>query len=208
MSVPAGLPPPRPDQAYTPGGAPMAPGSQTPVVRARQVIVFGPSGQVVGIFVYAVGTTPGAGNPPVDSITRSATDPFGNAVQEDFVAYGSGGAYVQMTDGQINFQGASGQESPAQILTDDFAGLLQLTSGLVNGTDVDAEIVMLSQDAGAGTSSITLTATQVLVNTGNLNGIFGMGIPPNYPTTGKTLAQTQAALDNLIGEMQNRGLIS
>src|SRR5215831_8312493 len=50
-------------------------------VRARTVIVFGPAGTVSGVFVYAPGTTPGPGNPPIAAMTASATDPFGNDVQ-------------------------------------------------------------------------------------------------------------------------------
>jgi len=51
------------------------------VFRGRLVIVFGPAGQVEGVFVYAPGTTPAAGNPPVVALTQSNTDPFGNSVR-------------------------------------------------------------------------------------------------------------------------------
>lgn len=35
-----------------------------------------------------------------------------------------------------------------------------------------------------------------------------MATPPNFPTAGKTLAQTQAALDGLITSMENRGMVT
>lgn len=164
----AGLPPPRPDQGFAPAGTPMAPGSPN-VVRARQVIVFGPSGAIVGIFVYAAGTTPGPGNPPVDSITRSSTDPWGNPVEPDFVAYGSGGAYSQLTDGVLNFFGSTGQFSPAQLRTLDVAGFLDMVSGLVTGSDVAAEFTLQSQSASSVTDGqAILNAGQFSVNAQSL----------------------------------------
>lgn len=96
------------DQLYPPLNAP--PGMQTPVgvqpgvqsvEFARFLLVFGPSGAVSGVFVYQPGTTPGPGNPPVISITESATDPFGNTVD--------GGVTVGLpTSTQIRMQSVSG----------------------------------------------------------------------------------------------------
>jgi len=227
VTMPAGLPPPRPDQGFAPSGAPMAPGSQNPVVRAKQVIVFGPSGQVVGIFVYAVGTTPAAGNAPVDSITRSGSDPFGNPTQDDFVAYGAGGAFAQLSDGALNFQGAAGQFAPATVQTADLAGLLDLLSGQVTGADIPAELSLQSAAvSGVGHEQIIMGAAETVFNgtitaagstinvgSGTINIATGavnlnMAVPTNFPTAGKTLAQTQACLDALITSMINRALIT
>lgn len=66
----AGRPQPAPGVAPSPGI----------VVRARQVIVFGPSGTPIGFFLYRAGTTPALGNPPVAWITQSNADPFGNVL--------------------------------------------------------------------------------------------------------------------------------
>lgn len=194
MSIPAGLPEPRPDQQYQTSGAAMAPGSQTPVVRARQVIIFGPSGPVVGLFVYAVGTTPGPGNPPVDSITRSGSDPFGNSgLPNDFVAYGSGGAYVQMTSGELNFVGSSGQASPAQVRTENLAGFLDLISGQVGGGDAEAEVTLQSASAsGIGKSQILLNADQI----GGILNIPSATDPG--PVTAAPAAYTQAWGTNIV----------
>lgn len=73
----------------------LAPG-QGNVTRARVVIVSGPSG---GVFVYAPGTVPGPGNPPIASMTAGTTDPFGNPVLPEITAYGTGGSTVQMLAG-------------------------------------------------------------------------------------------------------------
>ena len=165
MTMPGGLPTPRPDQGYSPTGAPMAPGSSS-IVRARQVIVFGPDGSVVGIFVYAVGTTPGPGNPPVDSITRSSTDPFGNPVQPDLVAYGGGGGYAQLTDGLLNFQpGGSLQFAPGTVRTLNTPGFLDLFSGQETSGDVGSEITLQSQTAADVTGGqIIFAAGQFVFN--------------------------------------------
>lgn len=163
MSIPGGLPPPRPDQMFSDPGAPMAPGAQTPTVRARTVLVYGPTGSLVGVFVYATGTVPGPGNGPVDSITRAPTDLFGNAVQQDFVAYGPGGSYAQLTNGALNFVGSAGQFLAAQIRTELAAGLLDFLSGLVNSSDVNAEFTLQSQ-AAAG-----ITNGQAILNAGQFS---------------------------------------
>lgn len=107
MTIPAGLPPPRPDQGFAPPGSPMAPGSQSAVVRAREVIVSGPSGAVVGVFVYAAGTTPGAGNEPIASMTNQASDPFGNPTENGVVGYVNiGGILYALQLGQSSFGGS------------------------------------------------------------------------------------------------------
>lgn len=219
MNMPAGLPPPRPDQGFAPAGTPMAPGSQS-VVKARQVIVFGPTGAIVGFFMYAAGTTPGAGNPPVVSITRSSTDPFGNPVDPDVVAYGSGGAFVELTQGQIVFQAATGQSGPALITAGNTPGFLDFNSGLATGFDNAAELTLLSSQAGGVGHSqmlvnaletifsgdITATSQTIFIQSGAID--LNMAVPTNYPTAGKTLAQTQACLDALITSMINRLLIA
>jgi hypothetical protein len=219
VTMPGGLPDPRPDQGFAPTGSPMAPGSSA-VVRARQVIVFGPSGSIVGLFMYAAGTTPGPGNPPVVSITRASTDPFGNAVDPDVVAYGAAGSFVELTQGQIVFQGTSGQSGPATITAGNTAGFLDLQSGEVTGSDTPAEITLLSRQAsGAGqeqiifnaletifNGSITATSSNIDIPSGSIN--LNMAQPANYPTAGKTLAQTQACLDALVTSMINRLLIN
>jgi hypothetical protein len=71
-----GLPRRRLDQVRQPATAATAPGS-TSVVRARYVIVFGTGD---GVFVYASGTTPALGNPPIAWMGGNGEDPYGNAL--------------------------------------------------------------------------------------------------------------------------------
>jgi hypothetical protein len=89
-----------------PGTVPLGYGAQPGVSNgvqfARQVIVFGPSGTVVGIFVYAPGTTPGHGNLPLVSITQSATDPYGNTVQPGVTSYAPA-AFAELTGAVLAF---------------------------------------------------------------------------------------------------------
>jgi hypothetical protein len=205
MVMPAGLPDPRPDQQYQASGAAMAPGSQTPVVRARQVIISGTGGTVTGLFVYA--GTPGPGNPPVDSITRSATDPFGNAVKPDFTAYGVGGAYAQLTDGALNFQGTSGQATPAQIFTLDTAGFLDFLSGQVTGGDVQAELTLQSRQASG------VSKSQVLINADQIGGLFNIPVAPPTGPIAAPASYTQTwgndvdrAINSILTTIHNTGI--
>lgn len=99
-----GLGKPQPSRFPYPGRPQPSPGvapSPGIVVRANTVIVSGPSGTPVGVFVYQPGTTPALGNPPIASMTAATADPFGNAVKPDIFVYGTGGntSFVGMTPG-------------------------------------------------------------------------------------------------------------
>jgi hypothetical protein len=54
--------------------------------------------------------------------------------------------------------------------------------------------------------NINANALTITIPNGNID--LNMASPPNYPTSGKTLAQTQACLDGLIGSMINRQLVA
>ena len=56
------------------------PGTSSGIQFARTVIVFGPTGTPVGVFVYATGTTPQLGNMPVAWLSAALVDPFGNVL--------------------------------------------------------------------------------------------------------------------------------
>lgn len=83
-----GMPPAPP--GYVPPGLPDVAAGSTNIFRGRLVIVFGPSGAVTGVFVYAAGTTPAAGNPPIFWATSSAADPFGNVLPSTVGVAGTG----------------------------------------------------------------------------------------------------------------------
>ena len=93
-----------------PGVSPAAgvqPGVSTGVEYARIVIVFGPAGAVSGVFVYPAGTTPGAGNAAVESVSNASKDPYGNAIHPGIMSQVPGGAWVSLFQGILNFQGGS-----------------------------------------------------------------------------------------------------
>jgi len=240
MTMPGGLPAPRPDQGFAPTGAPMAPGSQTGVIRAREVIVSGPNGAVVGVFVYAAGATPGAGTGPIASLTNQADDPFGNATEPGVAAYiNVGGTEFAVQLGAGNFAGSTvpglfihnmanppsadpsfgGSASPAGSTATLFSGQsgagstgagIQATdstgSGVAGGeVDIVAGLANVQQNLQVG-GNITATTATMDIHNGNI--FLNMAIPTNFPTAGKTLAQTQACLDALITSMQNRQLIA
>jgi len=92
----------------TPGGAPLIPGVQPGLqqaaVVANVVIIFGPTGAVVGLFVYKPGTIPGPGNPPLVSVTAGTKDPYGNTVIAGVSTYSPGsGTAAAFNSGQIAF---------------------------------------------------------------------------------------------------------
>lgn len=75
MSWP-GLPARRVDQRRAPATAATAPGSSS-TIRVRVIIVTGAGD---GVFVYAPGTTPALGNPPIAWMGGGLVDPFGNVL--------------------------------------------------------------------------------------------------------------------------------
>lgn len=145
-----GLPVPRRDQQWRDPGATLPPGSSSSIVRARLVIVSGPSGAIEGIFVYKAGTVPGAGNGPILAITNASKDPYGNTVHPVFqagnpaagagytqidsngnlFAIGNTGAYVEVTPGGVQPQIVF--HLPASSLTSD--GVVFASQVLSGGT--------------------------------------------------------------------------
>jgi len=63
------------------------PASQGQVTHARQVIVAGPGGTPVGVYVYTPGATPGPGTRPVDTLSQSSDDPYGNVTLPGDTSY-------------------------------------------------------------------------------------------------------------------------
>jgi hypothetical protein len=150
----------------------------------------------------------------IASITAaSGTDQFGNPYQAGVTVYGPGGSFAQLTGGILQFQGLSGQATPAYVATDGAAGLLELSSGTVSSGDHPALIDLQSADANGGQAAIDLTsADQVLID-GDLivNGqaITGLPVPLGYPlSTSATTAQIVNCLNSLISGFITAGVIS
>ena len=171
MSLPGSgglVPPPinAPAGQATPVG--VQPGVSTSVVRARLVIV---SGTGEGLFVYS--GNPGSGNPPIDSVSNSVTDPYGNTTQPGVVSY-NGGAFAQLFAAALQLQGATGQFEAASVTTLLTAGVLGMSSGEVTNTDTAAQITLTSVQSSLGTGvteadiACTLTTVISLTVTGTL----------------------------------------
>lgn len=217
-SMPGGLPRPRPDQGYAPTNPPMAPGS-TAVVRARLVIV---SGQGEGVYSYS--PSPGAGNLIATAgIAMAGVDGYNNNVLPGNSTY-SGSFATSLNAGFINFYTGSlagGWTFQANIEI-SLAGelILQAANALVSdnlevGTNLQVDAAATigttltvngSTISGPSVTSLSIPSATIDVHNGNVN--LNMASPPNYPTSGKTLAQTQACLDGLIGSMVNRQLVA
>lgn len=171
MSIPGTAGTPDPPPGYAIPDLPGVAAGSSLIIRGRLVIVSGPAGAVVGMFVYAPGTTPGAGNPPVISITESATDPFGNAVAGGVVVGIAPNAQVQLQSsggvgrlifplnsaGFVNAQissaiigsfGAFAANGPASTVANfkDFVGI-ELNSS--DGVSSSANIELLYNDSVA-----------------------------------------------------------
>jgi hypothetical protein len=83
------------------------PGATSGVFVGRLVVIFGPAGTPLGLFLYAAGTTPGPGNPPIVSIIDASVDPYGNATHPGVTSQIPGGAFVSLLNGAALFTGGS-----------------------------------------------------------------------------------------------------
>ena len=97
------------------------PGATSGVFVGRLVIIFGPAGEPIGLFVYAQGTVPGPGNPPVISVTLASSDPYGNPVDPGVTAADALGHAVSLIGGLIQFSAG------AQISSNSSGGLVLAT---------------------------------------------------------------------------------
>lgn len=190
MTIPGmgGQVPPRPDQQYqgSSGQAVIGPGSTSGVIRARQVIV---SGSDEGVFVYS--GTPGPGNPPIDYMSNSATDPFGNVLpQAGTVAYVSPTVWSALTGGQLLFADGT-------------------TVASVNGNARFSTISGVSVVMNDTTGEIDLNPTtgRLLTGGNSITGLFGNLDPSGYPLSGSaTLGAVIATLNSTIQRFVNMGV--
>lgn len=164
MNMPAGLPPPRPDQGFAPTGAPMAPGSQGGIVRARLVIISGTDG---ALLVYSA--APAAGDLTASIAGQPGTDSKGNPYQEGVTSYDTAtGIWVQLDGGSVNF-------SNGGVLTNAVAGTVEL-----NNNGVTA-IVLNNASDEINLDSATVNVLSTLVTPSlTLNGV-AVAIPQSPP---------------------------
>jgi hypothetical protein len=167
----AGGTPPRPVNApNAPTGAVVSPGVTGGTFIGHLVIVFGPAGEPVGVFVYALGTTPAAGNPPIAWITSQTADPFGNPVEAGVGSADSGGDRNWMSGSILNFLPA-GAAGPGQISS--APGELLISSGAKSsGFDPQAQLSLQDEalsgvpdglvQIGSGATRLVATATDTV----------------------------------------------
>jgi hypothetical protein len=181
------------------------PGTTTGIIFARYVIVFGPTDSVTGVFVYAAGTTPGPGNPPVISIGENTEDPYGNTVVPGIIQYGSGGSYSGLVvQGGTSILQMVTQATASNIPPEVYAAalnagtateyqVLTILSGEETATGGNAFINLFSQNANAttqafgelgitGVNIIQWTASAVNVNK-PITATAGTAADPTIITT-------------------------
>jgi len=161
----AGGTPPRPVNAPSaPTGAVVSPGVSGGTFVGHLVLVFGAAGEPVGVFVYALGTVPAAGNPPVAWMTSQTADPFGNPVEAGVGSADSGGDQNWMAGSILNFLPATAA-GPAQLSA--APGELLISSGAkVSGFDPQAEIFLQDEDvSGVSNGQVFLSAGGVKLGT-------------------------------------------
>ena len=159
-----------PAQVNPPG---VQPGALPAVLIAREVIIIGPAGTPVGVFVYQPGVTPkpGGGTVPTDWVTQATKDPFGTTIPATGVGdrNPSSGAYAALHGGSLQLWPGSGNAT----------GSWAATAGTITG-------VSPKETAGDATSSIALeSAAAAGLASGNpavvvpstlfLNTVPGMG---------------------------------
>jgi hypothetical protein len=178
--------PPRPDQyvPVLPSGT--QPGTSTGVVRATKVIVSGPG---EGVFVY--NGVPAFGNPPIDYMSNSATDPFGNSLpQAGTVSYVSPSIWNALTGGQLIFA--------------DGTFLSSIGGNSVWETVSATAAIQLADASG----NVSLNAAgRVLANGNNVTGLFGNLAPSGLPLSGSaTLTAVINAVNSMFSRFQNMGV--
>lgn len=213
-------------------------GAHVQIDQFGQILIYNSAGALIfvlnpadeALFVYS--PSAGAGNLAVSVAAVSGTDFFGNSYLQGVGVYGTGGAYAQLTDGVLNFQGATGQNSPAQIITDNLAGIIEASSGKKTAGDSAALLDLISRVASGVSRSQAVFSVDENIFNGSISSDGGiissdgagnltigndftltpkMATPPNTAAVKAgtaTLAQTESCLGSLIQSMQNRGMIT
>jgi hypothetical protein len=189
------------------------PPNSSGVIVARQVIVFGPAGNATGVFVYAPGTTPGLGNPPITWESSGLVDPFGNVLPSTTGVAGTGtfqaGDTVINTAGIFTYSGtpALGNLIAADVNaagTDQFGNLYPAgqSSLLPSGGATPGLVAQLYQGAA---SFGTLAAVNF---TGGRSPAFvsGTGIDGSITVYSGTTGATDAPVNLILQSKTTSGL--
>jgi|HubBroStandDraft_1064217.scaffolds.fasta_scaffold10549_5 hypothetical protein len=164
------------------------PGASTPVVRASQVFIFGPAGTITGLFVYAPGTVPGPGNPPIASIGNNSVDPYGNVTEPGIASQNNAGSWVSLFGGEVEFSGGSSISGAAAT------GALVFDSPTAFDFD-GAPIVSTAGTPGAP----TIISTDAWNSLGGVAGTNCTVIQDRYTMTPEQECEIDIALEALAG---------
>lgn len=197
----------RPVNAPRGQGTPVGvqPGVTNGVEFARQVIVFGPAGTPVGVFVYAPGTTPGPGNVPVASMTAGTKDPYGNTViPQVFTRNGSGSIAL---DGNTAIFTAAGTPGSGGTIVQISNGLMSFSSGTASGGDTAATLELISAASNFEGVPILVAGGPVLAQVSGAPEFWHSVTPPTGLTgtvryrlmpDGDVVVQVQCAVANTV----------
>jgi hypothetical protein len=199
--IPGGNPPMRPDQLAAQGmsRSGTGPAPQNVVIVGRTVIVFGPVGSVVGVFVYQAGTTPGAGNPPILSMTANTSDPFGNPVESGITSQEPSSVFAQLATGQLRL----GSTNPLTEIA--AAALLEVLDVTTAASRPAVELISPATSAG-NTADLTLFGESADAS-GAAQVVISAGLP--LPSTTALLevdGEIAAVGGDLLAATAGRGL--
>lgn len=184
LAVAGGLPPRRPDQYRPDSSAGVAPGPTAGALRARLVIISGPSS---GMFLYSPGA-PRHGN-LVESVTEAAFDPFTNTTQPGFASYDNVFGGVAQLHGAL-LKLFSGGNMLAQLGP---AGLSVLNSSgaLIFSVDTARDAWFLYANTGSAAQGALIASSASAAGTDS----FGNTVPPgltSYAAVAGTFPGTYA----------------
>ena len=197
----------RPVNAPKGQGTPVGvqPGVSNGVEFARQVIVFGPAGTPVGVFVYAPGTVPGEGNQPVASLTAGTTDPYGNAVTPQvFTRNGSGSTAL---DGNTAIFTAAENPGAGGQIVQISNGLMSVSSGTAAASgDTAAILELISANSNFEGFPILVVPVTVATISGGPETWHNVTPPTGFTGTlryrmmpdGTVMVQAQLAVANTV----------
>lgn len=157
----------------------------------QRVIVFGPGGQPVGVFVY--GGTPAIGNLPIAWVSASSTDPYGNALPSGTgIVIGTQAAGTVIGLGQGELIGYAAGELAGGL---QFPGSrsLRLVSPVQNVSDTPAQLTLYSAST-FGTTRTAIGTQTTFIGTG-----FG-GIVYLSPSGDSTGATDPGLINGLLGQ--------
>jgi hypothetical protein len=179
-------------------------------------------GSLTGTDLFLYNGPPAAGNLLISLAAAGGADPHGNQYLQGIATYSTAFANSLIAGALIWYSGslAGGwsfigqlEVTGSQLVADfgdvQFDGTVEVAGTLTaqGAAVVDGNLTVDGTSISApNATAVDFDVATIDVANGNVN--LNMASPPNYPTSGKTLAQTQACLDGLVTSMINRKLVA